>query len=255
MTSNCKHPSISAAIVLAGSMVLGAIAGPASADVIVIGSNAPGLKAGTVLADGSTLEVPQGAEVTIMLPSGRTTRIAGPQKRPVAELAKGERVDKSIWDSVADYVRKQGQADERRIGAVRSIAPPSSAASTGKAAFSWRQIPIDSDGDVCIEKGAAIEIARRGAGKETRVTVVDMQRHKRAEARFAIGSTTVAWPAEIEPRVGGYSLVVENAPMRQFRLRLVSPLPSAEETLRVLHGQRCQRQIEAWLKGVMGAGG
>lgn len=240
--------SAAVVILLAGALMLALPSAPANADVIVIGSDTPDLKAGTILADSATLDVPAGASVTIMLSSGRTERIKGPLKRPVAGLGAGESVDKGIWDSVAKYVQKQGQPNESRFGAVRSIAPRATPAALG---FSWRQVPIDADGDICVEKGARIEFARRASGKPVNFTIVDTQRQKRVEARFAQGSTTTPWPDGMALRVGTYALVVENAPMRQFRLRLVSPLPNADETLRVLHGQRCQKQAEAWLDGIM----
>jgi hypothetical protein len=41
---------------------------------------------------------------------------------------------------------------------------------------------------------------------------------------------------------------------RQIRLRVIDPLPQADETLRLLHSQRCQSQIDAWLRGVATAG-
>lgn len=222
----------------------------ARADLIVIGSDAPAIKSGAVLADTATLEVPSGASVTVMLPSGRTERLKGPLKRAVAELAKGEKSDPGLWDSVQRYVQKQGKPSEGHVGAVRSLAPKPAKV---PLPFSWRQVPVDADGDVCIEKGAPIEVARSGGGKSARLTVVDMQAQKRAETTFAEGASSAPWPKEIEPKVGTYSLVVEGAPMRELRLRLVSPLPGPDETLRVLHGQRCQRQIEAWLRAVMTA--
>lgn len=226
------------------------VSSAARADIIVIGSDAPAIKAGSVLVDSATLDVPSGASVTVMLPSGRTERLKGPLKRAVAELAKGEKSEPGLWDSVQRYVQKQGKASEGQVGAVRSLAPKPAKA---PLPFSWRQVPLDADGDVCIEKGAPIEVARASGGKSARLTIVDMQAQKRAETAFAEGATSAPWPKEIEPKVGAYSLVVEGAPMRELRLRLVSPLPGPDETLRVLHGQRCQRQIEAWLRAVMTA--
>lgn len=226
------------------------VSGTARADIIVIGSDAPAIKAGSVLVDSATLDVPSGASVTVMLPSGRTERLKGPLKRAVAELAKGEKSEPGLWDSVQRYVQKQGKPSEGQVGAVRSLAPKPAKA---PLPFSWRQVPLDADGDVCIEKGAPIEVARASGGKSARLTIVDMQAQKRAETAFAEGATSAPWPKEIEPKVGTYSLVVEGAPMRELRLRLVSPLPGPDETLRVLHGQRCQRQIEAWLRAVMTA--
>lgn len=249
--SKPRTESLHAARVLGLALAVSAFAADATrADVIVIGSDSPAIKAGAVLADAATLDVPSGASVTIMLPSGRTERLKGPLTRAVAELAKGEKSEPGLWDSVQRYVQKQGKPSEGHVGAVRSLAPKPAKA---PLPFSWRQVPVDSDGDVCVEKGVPIELARPGGGKSTRLTVVDMQAQKRADTTFAEGASSAPWPKEIEPKVGTYSLVVEGAPMRELRLRLVSPLPAPDETLRVLHGQRCQRQIEAWLRAVMTA--
>jgi len=81
-----------------------------------------------------------------------------------------------------------------------------------------------------------------------RVTIVDVSATKRAETSFKSGEDTAAWPGQMPPKVGSFALLVAGQPMRQVRLRMLSPLPDKESMLRVLHGQRCQTQMQALLK-------
>ncbi len=39
-------------------------------------------------------------------------------------------------------------------------------------------------------------------------------------------------------------------PIRQIKLRLIAPLPNADDAVRVLHGQRCELQRNALLEAL-----
>lgn len=267
-TSWCRFGT-SAAGMLAILVVAGS---PAHADVIVVSSNASSIKAGSVLGNDKTLDVPSGARVRIMMPSGRTQELKGPAKVKVAELGRGEAINESLWNDVKRLVSNQKQATESTIGAVRSMAPKSATDKSGDdqgagspralknvpepvpaPSFSWRRVPIDAGGDVCVEKGAALELLRGAPGRPLAISIVNMQSKKRAAAEFAVGSATAAWPADIGSEVGLYAVVMPDGVKRDIRLRPIAPLPEADETLRVLHGQRCLLQVEAWLRGQMTA--
>lgn len=247
-------------------MVAAAAYAPARADVIVVSSNAASIKAGSVLGNDKTIDVPSGARVRVMMPSGRTHELKGPAKVMVADLGKGEAINESLWNDVKRLVANQKQATESTIGAVRSMAPKSSGegASAPRAykyvpdavtppAFSWRRVPIEAGGDVCVEKGAPLELMRAAPGRPLAINVVNVQSKKRGAAEFAVGSAMAAWPADVGTEVGLYALVMPDGAKRDIRLRPIAPLPEADETLRVLHGQRCLVQVEAWLRGQMTA--
>lgn len=243
------------ALVLAGLI---ASAGLAQAEIIVIGSNVPRIAVGALLDDGANLDIPAGARVRIILPSGRTREIKGPFNSAVGELTRGEKRDEGLWTDVKRMVLRQKRPDESVIGAVRSAAPARDAAERAAPprppAFSWSRVPIDADGDVCIERGARLKLARATPGRPTDVTIVDRQSQSRAVASFAVGSASADWPAEMSTEVGLYTVTTEDGTKYALRLRPISPLPAADETLRVLHIQRCLKQAEAWLAGQLMAG-
>jgi len=235
--------------------------GIADAEIIILGSNAPGLPVGKVLQDGATLDVPSGARVRIMLSSGSTREIKGPLSQKVAALSDGKPADRSLWNDVTRLVTNTKKADESTVGAVRSVAPSSAgkkkrarglAPSTVEAGFSWRHVPIDgaNDGDVCVERGAHLQLVRSEPGRPIQVVVINRQSQARGDADFRVGSATADWPSGIGTEIGLYVVVRPDGTKRNFRLRPISPLPAADDTLRVLHGQRCLQQVEAWLRGL-----
>ena len=223
------------------------LAGTARADIVIIGSNVPALAIGTVLADAQTLEVPDGTSVRIMSPSGRTQVFKGPLKKSVSEVADQGPADTALWNTVtARNATLNVRAERPRTGATRGMtaAAPAPAAAYK---FSWQQVPVFADGDICVEKGASLLLVRASPGKQERVAVVDMLGGKRSEVMFADGRTQAPWPGDLEARVGGFAFQAEGQPARQIKLRLITPLPSAEDAVRVLSGQRCDIQRNALL--------
>ncbi len=73
------------------------LATPLHADVLVISSNAPDLKPGMQLADSQQIEVPAGASIRVMLPSGATLQIKGATTRQVKEITKGDAKHDGWW--------------------------------------------------------------------------------------------------------------------------------------------------------------
>jgi len=113
---------------------------------------------------------------------------------------------------------------------------------------------IDSDGDVCVQKGAPLELQRSAPGRPISVAVVNLQTKARASTEFGVGSATTAWPQAVGVEVGRYSVVLPSGEKREIRLRPIDPLPAADDTIRLLHSQRCLKQVEAWLRGQSIAG-
>lgn len=214
----------------------------ARADVVILSSKTASLPRGAVLKDSDQLEVPAGSSLTVMLPSGATRTINGPARTPVRDLVRGEPDNQALWDGVKEFINGSGSA--KSTGAVRALRIEP------ELPFSWRQVPVEVDGDICVEKGAPLMLARASGAKSVRATIVDIQAGARADVRFEDGKTTVPWPEQIPPKVGTFAVVMQDRPMRQITLRLINPLPQADQVLRLLHGQRCQLQLEAWLRNV-----
>lgn len=228
----------STAIMLAATAV--------QAQVIVVQSNAKGLKAGSLLENSATVTIPKGKQVVFVLPSGATRTVSGPFKGRAANLTKGVKSNSGVFDAVKRYV-VTGGADQKSVGAMRSAAP--SLVLRPSLPFSWRTVPVTSSGDFCVERGAAVSLIRPRAGKAQAVTIVDMASKRRARVVFAAGTAKMPWPGALSIDAGAtYALLAAGRPARQMRMRLISPLPAREDTLQVLHGQRCQSQFRAFIR-------
>ena len=107
----------------------------------MIESTVPTIKVGSQLADRDSLMIPAGAQVRVVLPSGKTQTVKGPFTGTVAELAKGQPRNEGVLAWLSDIL-KTGGATEITPGATRSI---------GRVAprpmgFSWSAVPMTIDG-------------------------------------------------------------------------------------------------------------
>lgn len=221
---------------------------PASAELIVLQSSAPGLKAGQVLADSASLDIPAGKSAVFVLPNGATRTVNGPHKGGVGDLTKGVSVDRELLGAVKSYV-ETGGATATRVGATRSARPPTAVA---KGFEGWSSLPITASGDHCVAAGAQLELVRTTAGPSLTVSIANLTTSERGRTAFGDGATKAAWPSDVSLANGAkYAIAATDLPMRTIQLRIVKPVPSSDDTLRVLHGQRCITQMKAWLAGAM----
>ena len=218
---------------------------PAAEEVIVLSAKGSSLTAGQTLADTATIDLPSGATAEVLLPSGAMKSLSGPSKIPVRTLTGGAKPEGGLFDRVTELVNKPA-SNESTVGAVRAARPV--AAPSKPMPFSWTSVPIDADGDFCVEKGATLALARANSDKPQRITLVDVAASTRVEVNFEAGKPTAGWPDALAPKIGSYAVIVADRPMKQLRLRLIAPLPDRSETLRVLHGQRCDYQMRAFLQ-------
>ena len=231
------------------AMGLGATA--ASAQVVVVQSTAQGLNAGTLLPNDANVTIPKGAKAVFVLPSGATRTVSGPFKGRAKDLTKGVRANPGVFEAVKRYV-VTGGSNQTNVGAVRSAVPVR--ASGGPLPFSWSAIPVTASGDYCVKKGAAVSLIRARVADQQAVTIIDMASRRRARVAFKAGADSIAWPdgLTITPGVT-YAMLTDGRPARQLRMRTISPLPAREDTLQVLHGQRCQSQFRAFIREMQAA--
>lgn len=234
---------------VAGAVAAGLVAaGPAFADVMVLQSSAPALKAGATLKDDQKIAVPSGRTAVLMLPNGSTKTVTGPFEGLAGTFTKGLSRNSALWESVNEYVRTGGTSTNN-VGATRglTVARPQPTAGGG---FSWTKIPVSANGDVCVQKGAELALERAHAGGELTITMVDLKSAQRAVVRFPAGVRTAKWPAALEVGVRTYAVLSPGAPMKKIQLRMISELPQADNVLRVLHGQRCLGQVQRYISGL-----
>ena len=169
---------------LTASLVAFAGLSPARADLHVIELTAPTIKVGSQLADRDSLTIPSGAQIRVVLPSGKTQTVKGPFNGTVAELAKGQPRNEGVLAWLSDIL-KTGGATEITPGATRSI---------GRVAprpmgFSWSAVPVSMDSNVCLEKGAKVQLVRAPSSLAEHVTVIDTASSRRGEARWERAAT------------------------------------------------------------------
>lgn len=197
------------------------LATPLHADVLVISSNTPDLKPGMQLADSQQIEVPAGASIRVMLPSGATLQIKGATTRQVKEITKGEPIVEAVW-SKAKELFATGGVDQSRVGATRSFK-----AVTKPAPFVWNVLLAGSSGNFCILKGEAIALERPAGVSE--VTVTDPAGGKQARIAFAGDAKQASWPADVQPAHDGVYQIITGAGSRQIRLRLIENSAASDD--------------------------
>lgn len=227
-----------------------ATAAPAAADIVIVGSNSASVRVGRVLGDGEALELSKGVKVRIMTPAGVTSVLTGPLSVKAGELAKGGAADTALWNDVTRRLNAPPDDDEPFT---RGLAPASTPPDT--LAFSWHDVPVGAEGEICIEKGAPVALVRADGREALSVTLLDTRAGGgRAKVTMAPGEARAPWPREVEVHTGSYAMQSPGGEPHRFRLRLISPLPGTEDAVRVLHGQRCERQRDALLDALRDPG-
>ncbi len=224
--------------------------GAALADVIVVQSSAPGIQAGELIPGDAKVTIPAGKQAVFVLPSGATRTVSGPFDDTADKLAGGSQTTSGVFDAVKRYVVTGGTTTSG-VGAMRSAVP---ASFSKPVPFSWRVVPITASGDVCLLKNANIRIARGRKGQEMGLTLIDTKQSRKVRTAFPADAETIPWPDDLEVDAGAtFAILIEKKSPRQIRLRVLSEEPSPEETLLVLHRERCQSQFRAWLRELQNA--
>ena len=226
------------------ALLLAFLPRPALANIYILESTAAGVRAGVELAPGDRLAIPAGAWVRAVLPSGKTQTIKGPYDGDVAGLGQGQPANEGILSWIREILRTGG-ATEATAGATRSISPTPRT----RPRFSWSEVPVGADGNVCIAKGAKLALLRTTTGRAEKVTVVDAAQGRRAETEWAAGSDVAPWPADIAPRAGAvYDLFIQDRARRHITLNELERLPEESEVLTELHRLGCKQQFDAFVR-------
>jgi hypothetical protein len=224
--------------------------GTAQAQVYVLESTAANVRAGIEIAMSDRISIPAGATIRVVMPSGKTQTISGPFSGTAAELAKGQPANDGVIAWIKSLVQTGGST-EKTPGVTRSARAPGLPAS-----FSWTAIPTTVDSTVCVPKGAKLELVRGASPAADRVTVVDLTTATRADAEFAAGKLTAAWPGTIALQDDrAYVLLApDNRPRRQVTLRVIDRLPGEDDILIELADRGCRYQFDAWVKEKLAGG-
>ena len=216
---------------------------PVDADILIVSSNTPGLKPGMQLAENAQLEVPAGAKVRLLLPSGATLSVYGPASRPVKDVTKGEPIVESVWAKAKEMLATGG-VDQSRPGATRSIVvtPPP------PPTLAWNIVSASASGNVCVEKGARLMLVRPAGGGAREATLTDKVTNASASIAWPDKVIQAEWPMALAPNAAAtYQIATAGAAMREIRLRLIDKSELGDATaLRALLQNDCQQQARAW---------
>ncbi len=214
------------------------------ARIYVIESTVSTVQVGKEYALTDTIAVPEGASIRAVMPSGKTQTIRGPYTGPFADLAKGQKLNERVFAWIKNFF-ETGGAQEKTTGAARGARPPPS-----PSAFSWTAVPVSEDNVLCVVKDGALELVRTTSQTAARITVVDIERAQKGEARWAKGSISTAWPSTVRLRSDGtYTLLVPDQEPRELKLRILDRVPDDEDLLTELAAHGCKHQFDAWMRG------
>jgi hypothetical protein len=228
-------------LVLAAGLGLFAEAAPAA--VLIVSSDTPALRPGQELADSERLEVPAGASVRVLLPSGRVRALVGPVSTPVADMVRGEPAAGGFWARAKEWLT--GSTGAAASGGATRGARPGRQAAT----FTWNVIPVASMGTVCVGRGAPVSLERAADARFRQVEIVDKATGARGQVAWAGSDTKTPWPASLPARAdASYEVHIPNAPVREVKLAIVDAAMTDEaNTLRTLIDLDCRQQTGAYL--------
>jgi hypothetical protein len=217
--------------------------GGAAADIYVMESTVPGMRAGTRLKDNESLTLPAGGQIRAVLPTGKTQTIRGPFSGKVADLTKGMESNESLMEPVRNILATGG-AKETTAGGTRSVAR------VGRPrAFSLTEIPAWVNGKICVLKGANAMLVRQSTAGAERAMLVDAKSFERAQVTWESGSATAAWPASLKLAPDAtYQVMVPDRESRDITVRILDKAPADDDMLIELHKSGCSYQLESWLR-------
>jgi hypothetical protein len=215
----------------------------AAADIYVMESSVPGMRAGVRLADNESLTLPAGTYVRAVLPSGKTQTIRGPFSGKVADLTKGVESNESLMVPVRKILATGG-ATETTAGGTRSVARVAR-----PRGFSLVEIPSWVNGTVCLLKGGNAVLVRQSTAGAERAMLVDAKTFERAQVTWEAGSAAAAWPANLKLLPDAtYQVLMQDREGRDVTVRFLDKAPADDDMLVELHKLGCVQQLETWLR-------
>lgn len=215
----------------------------AIADVLIVSSDVATLKPGQHVGAADRIEIPAGSKVRVLLPTGKTQLITGPASGAVKDIAKGGPIIEGVWAKAKDLIATGG-ADASRPGATRGAM-----VSVGPVAFAWNVVPANAGGNVCVEQGAQLKLARAAGDKAAEATLFDTSANAKSPIAWPAQTLLADWPPAVSPRSDAvYQVITASARPVLFTLRVVDKSNTDEDsTLAALLEKGCHAQARAWL--------
>jgi len=207
----------------------------AAQDLVVIASSASGIKAGQMVKSGAALDVPAGADVTLVSQSGKTIMLKGPFSG-VPGGGAGGGGDKSLVSSLSKLL-SASDGKSAALGTMRAGVP--------KEPSSPWAVEVGRSGTHCVPADGPVILWRGDAAKASSIRIKNMTAGAKAEIAWPAGAKTLAWPAEATVADGNTYLLrlKDNKTASKVTLHLVpAELPSAPHKAVWMAEKGCDKQ-------------
>lgn len=210
-------------------------------DLVVVTSTAPTFAPGKMVAAGASIDLPKGAQVTLVSESGQMVTLKGPRSGPAGATAtKGK--DGNLVKALSRLVSSGGKETEA-LGAMRS------AGGTSGPGSPW-MVNIGRSGKVCVAAGKGPELWRSDSASEVTLTLKGLKGGGKVSLPWPAGSQTLAWPSAVALKDGAsYMVRIKGSPTaRRLTVHLVpGTLPSDAHRAVWMAEKGCKRQAKRLL--------
>jgi hypothetical protein len=210
-----------------------------AADMVVLDSTSPGLRAGQVVASDGKLGLAAGQTVTLMTSSGKMVRVAGPADSIPAGDAGTKGDEKTVLASLTTMVKSR-QADTGSLGTFRSAG--------AELPDPWL-IDVSGSGERCVLEGEPMVLWRPDGGTAAAVVMGLPAKDWRARAEWPAGSQRLFGPAGLGLADGDVLSVSFEARQADLTVHLV-PAAVQGEAMRLtwLVERNCMAQAAALVR-------
>ena len=157
-----------------------------AAQLVVVASTVPGIGPGQVIDSDGAIEIPAGAELTLISQAGRMTRLAGPHSgAPGGGDSAG---DPQMLASLSKLFKGSGQ-ESGTLGAMRSM---------GSAApdAPW-SVDVTRTGTHCFPPDGGVELWRDKSAASSQLTMSNLAGGGRVRTAWPAGHDSLAWPPDL----------------------------------------------------------
>ncbi|MBT3358323.1 MAG: hypothetical protein HN403_01705 [Rhodospirillales bacterium] len=159
--------------------------GTVAAEMVVIASTAAEIKGGQVVKDGATLNVPDGASVTLVSSDGAALTINGPFTGVPGGKKAGSGGDNSLVSSLSGLLSSTGKKTAA-LGVMR-------AGATKDPDDPWT-VNTERSGKQCVRAGVPAVLWRSNAGKKATLKIRNMKSKERTTTEWPSGAEKLKWP-------------------------------------------------------------
>ena len=169
-----------------------------AAELVVVASTAPGIKSGQVVASGAALDVPAGANVTLVSPAGKTVVLTGPFSGAPGGGGGGGAADTSLFSALIKLFSGRGK-DTGSLGTMRAAA--------GSEPDDLWVVDVGRSGRFCVPAQGPITLWRSDAAKQTSLKIRNLASNQKSELPWPAGAETLDWPPDVALGDGNSYLV------------------------------------------------